>query len=439
LGILAEVSQMALADRLGLAALILGLVAIAAPMLWPDKKWIGWVSLGFALLLAVIWASLELGSSVSRFGRSHVALSSIAVFVVSGVIGAALWLLIVLHNLDPASPTTSQMPGEAATRGRAELHWYRTNAIHSPDPLPVGKQIEFQVSFLNLGNDRAVKVFGYPYLAIAEGKDLNYQRFAAAMFEPAWQQSLAMQRITEPNGRPIEPVHGDVKDELGFTVHGPVLRRDIKRDIIAGKKFLFLVAAVRYQDSSGEHEFRVCRYLEPPFADMKTWSAGSIHEDTIDIPKASAAVERGSAPIVHGVQRDWLREWKEQSTEFEKLANWGVRAHWQRSRSSSQWMIQGGGGIANQRMETLCKLAGQMLVTSPKISLTLTREITGEPDPVDRWLSYLKSRKPTFWHEELPAYEVHDDGHKTPIYFGTLQDVVRVSADQCLECAAEEC
>jgi hypothetical protein len=162
---------------------------------------------------------------------------------------------------------------------RATIQWYRTNAIHQPDPFPLNQPLEFQVSVLNIGNERARRVFGFPYLGIAEGNDRNYQTFVAAMFEPAWQQQLAIQKLTEPNGREIQPG----KDELGFTVHGPVINEELKKAILSQTKFVFLVMAMRYEDSQGEHELQVSRYLKPPFEDMKTWSAGTIHEGTIDI------------------------------------------------------------------------------------------------------------------------------------------------------------
>jgi hypothetical protein len=46
--------------RIGLASLTLGLFTIAAFYLWPDKKWIGFVSLVCFLSLLLFWAALEI-------------------------------------------------------------------------------------------------------------------------------------------------------------------------------------------------------------------------------------------------------------------------------------------------------------------------------------------------------------------------------------------
>lgn len=66
------IPSMSLADRLGLGGLVVALFAIAAPYLWPDKKWIGWLSFGFAGILVLGWCVLEVrqmldGSSMSLY------------------------------------------------------------------------------------------------------------------------------------------------------------------------------------------------------------------------------------------------------------------------------------------------------------------------------------------------------------------------------------
>lgn len=50
---------MSLGDRLGIAGLIVGVIAIAVPFLWPTKKWIGKLSLAVAGALVVGWGVLE--------------------------------------------------------------------------------------------------------------------------------------------------------------------------------------------------------------------------------------------------------------------------------------------------------------------------------------------------------------------------------------------
>jgi hypothetical protein len=84
------------------------------------------------------------------------------VFFVGGSISLLYWVginkaLIALataarhkHTSDGASVARAEQSSDTGIelhRVRAELHWYRTNALHSPDPFPVGKPLEFQVSF----------------------------------------------------------------------------------------------------------------------------------------------------------------------------------------------------------------------------------------------------------------------------------------------------
>jgi len=50
----------ALGARLGVVGAILALLGIAAPYLWPDKKWIGWLCLAVAYLFLMVWVNVEL-------------------------------------------------------------------------------------------------------------------------------------------------------------------------------------------------------------------------------------------------------------------------------------------------------------------------------------------------------------------------------------------
>src|SRR5690349_794366 len=86
---------MAWTDRVGLGGLIVALFSLAIAILWPDKKWIGWASLGFAIILAAIWVSLELKASSTTLFKSYPVLSTIAVFVVGGIIASTAWLWLM--------------------------------------------------------------------------------------------------------------------------------------------------------------------------------------------------------------------------------------------------------------------------------------------------------------------------------------------------------
>lgn len=101
---------MSLGDRLGWVGVILALIAIAAPYLWPDKRWIGWVSLCFAVMLVVTWGWLEFGAELPRLHSRYPIKSGIVVFVVGGCLALALWTLVTprheaknVSNGDPSN------------------------------------------------------------------------------------------------------------------------------------------------------------------------------------------------------------------------------------------------------------------------------------------------------------------------------------------------
>jgi hypothetical protein len=70
---------MALGDRLGFAGLLVAVIGVALVYLWPDKRWIGWLCLGIAAILAASWGTLEIRE---KFG------SSAASFWISILVGA---------------------------------------------------------------------------------------------------------------------------------------------------------------------------------------------------------------------------------------------------------------------------------------------------------------------------------------------------------------
>jgi len=103
---------MSFSDRLGLAGVVLALIALAATYLWPDKKWIGWVALFCAVALLFTWGWLELGTELPRLRLQYPIKSTIVVFIVGGCLAVALWMLLQSTHKDQTkgfpveSPTT---------------------------------------------------------------------------------------------------------------------------------------------------------------------------------------------------------------------------------------------------------------------------------------------------------------------------------------------
>ncbi len=86
---------MALGDRLGLAGLVMALIGIAVAILWPDNKWIGWISFSAALILAVAWAWMEGRPYATAWYRSSPIVSTIIVFFCGGLLAGGAWVVFL--------------------------------------------------------------------------------------------------------------------------------------------------------------------------------------------------------------------------------------------------------------------------------------------------------------------------------------------------------
>jgi hypothetical protein len=89
---------MSFGDRVGLAGIVLALIALAASYLWPDKKWIGWISLFSAVALLIVWGWLEIGAKLPRLRTQYPTTSAVIAFVVGGCLLVALWQMLGLAN-----------------------------------------------------------------------------------------------------------------------------------------------------------------------------------------------------------------------------------------------------------------------------------------------------------------------------------------------------
>lgn len=136
---------MSLGDRFGLAGVILTLFGIAAAILWPDKRWIGWVSLSCAGLLLIVWLRLEVRANLPDFSFRHPVWFFVFVFIVGGCVAITLVRLLLPMKAPPqigssvntttaAKPTerpptlldlfTSDFPSVLKlTDSACELHW----------------------------------------------------------------------------------------------------------------------------------------------------------------------------------------------------------------------------------------------------------------------------------------------------------------------------
>lgn len=123
---------MSFGDRFGIAGVILALFALAASYLWPGKRWIGWISLCFAIVLLFGWGWLEFGRDLPILRTRHPLLSTITVFIVGGSLAVGLWRLIPspVLSLAPSVPAESE-----------SLKQVPRNELPSPSAADIAKEV----------------------------------------------------------------------------------------------------------------------------------------------------------------------------------------------------------------------------------------------------------------------------------------------------------
>lgn len=126
-------------------------------------------------------------------------------------------------------------------------------------------------------------------------------------------------------------------------------------------------------------------------------------------------------------------EWKDLADRFKALPHAAlVRADWLRSDNGEEsWMIMGGKQEA--KCQSLCRLAGALLMRSPNILRKLTTGVSTDLDLGCRWLYFLKDK-----YGLTPGSLVMSGSiNGVPFQGGSIQNLPGVSESACLDCAAE--
>jgi hypothetical protein len=137
---------MSLGDRAGIAGVIMAFIGIALPMLFPDKKWIGWVCLSIGALCLIAWLAFELKHAFGSYGLSlSFALAG------GGLIGAVtagiIWASV--SNSTQLQPTVSVALFLECSRISLPVTLKDDISIHSIDAnAPVG---DFRVNSVSTG------------------------------------------------------------------------------------------------------------------------------------------------------------------------------------------------------------------------------------------------------------------------------------------------
>jgi hypothetical protein len=148
-------------DRIGTAALIMTFIGLGITILWPDKRWLGWLFLGIGLIGACLWLRVELPVIRSWCHKNKTA-TFIGSFVVCGTLGSCLIYALLSRDGAPSlllanpagkteqstsSPSSSQPleSGEKNTLGFAKPAAHKqpitkrigpTESVHADQPKP---------------------------------------------------------------------------------------------------------------------------------------------------------------------------------------------------------------------------------------------------------------------------------------------------------------
>jgi hypothetical protein len=167
-------------------------------------------------------------------------------------------------------------------------------------------------------------------------------------------------------------------------------------------------------------------------SDYRLEKIGRIRRDVQEIEKELTSLREAS--ITPTPAPSTASDWQALGSRFEKLPT-GIRADWNRmSNGVETWNI---GGTSKVECESLCQLAGAMLLRSAKVAANLSEVVRGVSNPAHRWLYFLKEAQSGLTGYQY-AFEVGDDGTQKPIYFGSINDLGRLSYTSCIRCSAEE-
>jgi hypothetical protein len=181
-------------------------------------------------------------------------------------------------------------------------------------------------------------------------------------------------------------------------------------------------------------------------SDYRRERINRLRRDIEDISKRLASEEVSkdtevSLPIaIGGLRRDWPGDWKELSGKFAEIAKVlisPISADYFRNSDGESWSMRGGPAATVRNLESLCKLAGNLLIASPSVARRLPSELHARTDPVHRWLFYLKNKGSAFNYTGYGT-EILNGGKEAHCQMGSIEQLAAVSASECIACAADE-
>ena len=103
---------MSLGDRLGIAGLVVALLGIGITILWPEKKWVGWLCLGVAGLLILLWVLAEFRVLLDIIRRYPKPIGATALIIGMSIFGIFAWRKWISNPSVPQIAKQNKPKGE---------------------------------------------------------------------------------------------------------------------------------------------------------------------------------------------------------------------------------------------------------------------------------------------------------------------------------------
>jgi hypothetical protein len=160
---------------------------------------------------------------------------------------------------------TFQTWHEEKVKGKEGAVYLRIAAIAprikptNPDAFPIGEPLNINVAWTVFGQKPAFNARQDGKVYLEDDAVTTTQERIVKDFQIMWEDELERMKIVKERST-IFP--GDKAEWLYLTYAGKTISEEEKLGIKYGRKTVFIIGAVRFQDVLGEHEAHLCRWLE---------------------------------------------------------------------------------------------------------------------------------------------------------------------------------
>ncbi len=129
----------------------------------------------------------------------------------------------------------------------------------NPDVFLIGEPLQVNVAWTVFGTKPAFNAYQDGKVYLVQDARMATQEQIVKSFQIAWEEEQPRMKVVKERST-IFP--GDKAEWIYLTYEGKTISEEEKLGIKYGRKTVFIVGAVRFSDTLGEHEAHVCRWLE---------------------------------------------------------------------------------------------------------------------------------------------------------------------------------